>query len=56
MKKNILPRPFIDETLIHPFREMSDVLSLSCVISDALERDQTMRYDMKPKAADKKII
>lgn len=35
MKKNILPRPFIDETLIHPFREMSDVLSLSCVISDA---------------------
>ena len=56
MKKNILPRPFIDETLIHPFREMSDVLSLSCVISDALERDQTMRYDMKPKAAPKVII
>ena len=56
MKKNILPRPFIDETLILPFREMSDVLSLSCVISDALERDQTMRYDMKPKAAPKVII
>lgn len=56
MKKNILPRPFIDETLIHPFREMSDVLSLSCVISDALERDQTIRYDMKPKAAPKVII
>lgn len=56
MKSIINPRPEIDESLIKPFRAMEDVLSLSCVVSDALERDHTMRYDMKPRAADKKII
>ena len=56
MKSIINPRPEIDESLIKPFRDMEDVLSLSCVVSDALERDHTMRYDMKPRAADKKII
>ncbi|MDK2800404.1 MAG: hypothetical protein PWQ70_2023 [Clostridiales bacterium] len=56
MKKVINPRPNIDENLIKPFREMEDVLSLSCVIGDAMERNNVMRHDMKPKAADKKII
>ncbi|MCC8190602.1 MAG: RraA family protein [Planctomycetes bacterium] len=50
------PRPDIDESRIKPFRDMADVLSLSCVVSDALGRANTMRPDMKPKAADKKII
>jgi regulator of RNase E activity RraA len=56
MKKVINPRPEIDETLIKPFREMDDVYSLSCVVGDSMERDGVMRHDMKPKAADKKII
>jgi 3-hexulose-6-phosphate synthase/6-phospho-3-hexuloisomerase len=56
VKKVINPRPNIDENLIKPFREMEDVLSLSCVIGDAMERNNVMRHDMKPKAADKKII
>lgn len=56
MKKNIVARPDIDESLIKPFREMEDVFSLSCVVGDAMERDHVMRHDMKPKAADKKII
>lgn len=56
MKKILNERPVIQEELIRPFREMADVLSLSCVISDAMEREGTMRYDMKPKAADKVII
>ena len=56
MKCIINPRPEIDENLIKPFREMEDVLSLSCVVGDAMERDNVMRHDMKPKAADKKII
>jgi regulator of RNase E activity RraA len=56
MKKILNGRPEIDENLIRPFREMKDVLSLSCVVSDAMERDNTMRCDMKPKAADKVII
>lgn len=56
MKCIVNPRPEIDETLIRPFREMKDVLSLSCVVGDAMERDNVMRHDMKPQAADKKII
>jgi 3-hexulose-6-phosphate synthase/6-phospho-3-hexuloisomerase len=54
--KIINKRPNIDESLIKPFREMRDVLSLSCIISDAMDRGNTMTYDMKPKAADKVII
>ncbi|WP_317855217.1 RraA family protein [Chakrabartyella piscis] len=56
MKKIINPRPEIDETLIKPYRDMEDVLSLSCIITDAMEREGVMRPDMKPRAADKKII
>ena len=50
------PRPFIDEALIAPFRGMKDVLSLSCVVGDAMERNQVMDHEMKPRGADKKII
>ncbi|MBP1153600.1 MULTISPECIES: RraA family protein [unclassified Paenibacillus] len=56
MKKIINPRPEIDESKIKPFRDMDDVLSLSCVVGDAMQRNQVMRHDMKPKAAEKKII
>ncbi len=56
MKKIIKPRPAIDENLIKPFRDMSDVLSLSCVVGDSMERDNLMHPYMKPKAADKVII
>jgi len=56
MKKIIRPRPEIDEEKIRPFREMADVLSLSCVVGDSMERDNLMHPYMKPKAADKVII
>lgn len=56
MKHIMNPRPAIEERLIKPFREMEDVYSLSCVVGDSMERDNVMRHDMKPKAADKKII
>lgn len=56
MKNIVQPRPEIDESLIKPFREMADVLSLSCVVGDAMERDNVMNSYMKPKAADKVII
>lgn len=56
MKRIINPRPEIDEALVKPFREMSDVLSVSCVVGDAMSRDNVMHHDMKPKGADKKII
>ncbi len=54
--KIINPRPDIDENLIKPFRDLEDVMSLSAVISDCVDRDHTMKPYMKPKAADKKII
>ena len=56
MKCIMNPRPDIQEELIKPYKEMEDVYSLSCVVGDAMEREQVMRHDMKPKAADKKII
>lgn len=56
MKKEINPRPEIDESLIKPFRELEDVMSLSAVISDCVDRDHTMKPYMKPRAAKKKII
>lgn len=52
----INPRFEVDESKIKPFRDMDDVMSLSCVVSDAMQREGTMRCDMKPKAAGKKII
>ena len=56
MKYIINPRPDVDEALIKPYRDMDDVLSISCIISDALGREQTMDHEIKPRAADKKII
>lgn len=56
MKKIINPRPEINEKLIKPFRDMEDVLSISCVVTDAMERDNVMKPYMKPRAYDKKII
>lgn len=49
-------RPDVREELIRPFREMESVYSLSCVVGDAMEREQIMRHDMKPKSVRKKII
>lgn len=50
------PRPQIDENLIRPYREMNDVMSLSCVISDAMDRENAMKDVFKLMGADKKII
>jgi 3-hexulose-6-phosphate synthase/6-phospho-3-hexuloisomerase len=38
------------------FREMEGVLSLSCVVADAQDRDNVMRSYMKPRTVHKKII
>ncbi|CAM2160376.1 MULTISPECIES: RraA family protein [Paraburkholderia] len=52
----INPRPELNTDLIARFVAMADVMSLSCVVSDALERNGTMRHDIKPRAAAHKII
>ena len=56
MKCIMNPRPDIQEELIKPYKELEDVYSLSCVVGDAMEREQVMRHDMKPKSINKKII
>jgi regulator of RNase E activity RraA len=56
MSITVNPSPQVDRELVARFVAMADVMSLSCVVSDALERSGTMRTDIKPKGADKKII
>ncbi|QGZ66188.1 RraA family protein [Paraburkholderia acidisoli] len=56
MSTTINPRREVDAELIARFVAMADVMSLSCVVSDALQRNGTMRHDIKPKGADRKII
>jgi regulator of RNase E activity RraA len=56
VKKVINPRPEVNQVLIEKFKEMEQVLSLSCVVGDAQERNQIMRSDMKPRSVNKKII
>lgn len=56
MRNIVNARPFIDEKLVRLFREMEDVLSVSCVVGDAMEREQIMKHYMKPRTVDKKII
>lgn len=50
------PRPPVDESLVKPFREMVDVLSVSCVVSDAMDRANTMDCGIVSRAAAKKVI
>lgn len=50
------PRPDFDEALIKPFRELYDVLSISCVVSDAMDRANTMDCGIVSRAAPKKVI
>ena len=46
----------VDANMVAKFQDLADTMSLSCVVSDALDRSGTMRNDIKPKGADKKII
>jgi regulator of RNase E activity RraA len=46
----------VDHDMVARFRDLADTMSLSCVVSDALERSGTMRHDIKPRGADRKII
>jgi 3-hexulose-6-phosphate synthase/6-phospho-3-hexuloisomerase len=42
--------------MVDKFRSMREVMSLSCVVSDALLRSGTMTTSIKTRAADKKVI
>lgn len=52
----VFPRPDVDQDLVAQFVEMSDTMSLSCVVSDAMFRAGTMRTDIKPKGAPRTFV
>lgn len=56
MKKIINPRAENDYNLVAKFKDMENVLSISCVVADAMERNNVMRSDMKSRTVNKKII
>jgi len=57
MKKIIQEHAHIDQTIVDNFKAMSKVFSLSCVVADALQRDNVMRSDIRMRTCtDKKII
>ena len=56
MKKVINPRPKIDDEMIAKFTAMKDVLSISCVMTDAQDRDNVLRSDIKFRTVNKPFI
>lgn len=56
MKRIIKDHAVVDQTWIQKFVELNDVLSLSCVVADAQQRDNVMRSDIRMRTVDKKII
>jgi len=56
MKRIINPRVENNREQIELFKAMEDVLSISCVVADAQDRDNVMKSNMKMRSINKKII
>ena len=56
MKKIVKEHAVLNLEMIRKFQEMEKVISVSCVVADAQERDNVMNSYMKPRSMDKKII
>ena len=56
MKKIIGEHAKIDQKLMDKFLAMKDVLSLSAIITDAQERDNVMRNNIKPRTINRRVI
>lgn len=56
MKRIMKEHVNVNQELIDKFKAMENVLSLSCVVGDAQERDNVMRSDIKMRTVNKKII
>lgn len=46
----------VNQEIMDKFVAMKDVYSLSAVVSDAQERDNVMRHDIKPRTVNKRIV
>jgi 3-hexulose-6-phosphate synthase/6-phospho-3-hexuloisomerase len=56
MKKIINPHPKVNQSLVNEFRKLRDVLSLSCVVADSMERDNVMYSQIKIRTSSEKFI
>ncbi|HML38291.1 MAG TPA: RraA family protein, partial [Bacillota bacterium] len=56
MKNIVRERACVDEVLMDKFRAMKDVYSLSCILTDAQERDNVMRNNIKGRTVNKRVI
>ena len=56
MKKIINPSPEVNQEIIDKYVAMIDVLSLSCLLTDAQGRDNVMRHTMKWRSVNKRIV
>jgi len=56
MKRIVKEHVKVNQELIDKFKAMENVLSLSCVVGDAQERDNVMRSDIKMRTVNRKII
>ncbi|MDR2088843.1 MAG: RraA family protein [Clostridiales Family XIII bacterium] len=56
MKHIIWERPAVDQVVFDKFLALKNVLSLSCVLSDAQERDNVMRHTMQWRSVNERII
>lgn len=56
MKNIVNEHVNVNQEVMDKFLEMQDVYSLSAVVSDAQERDNVMRHDIKQRTINKRII
>ena len=56
MKKIIESRPELDENLVKKFSSLEKVMSVSCVVSDCMERDGVMSSELKMRSVNKPFI
>ena len=56
MKRIINERPELDSRIIEKFASLESVMSVSCVVSDCMERDGVMSSEMKMRSVNKTFI
>lgn len=56
MKKIIKERPELDSAIVEKFASLESVMSVSCVVSDCMERDGVMSSELKMRSVNKPFI
>jgi len=56
MKNIVCPHAEVDEAIMEKFRALRGVYSLSCILTDAQERDNVMRHTIVTRTVNKRII